>query len=99
MLKLADGVPVKHHSGAVFAGKAEAGPWQKFYGRFGHLVKCARIAVAESFAPHPEPHGMSGPDGRPPRSTLGTPRRQAHRRRRPPLHRVHSGLKASTGDS
>ena len=29
-------------------------------GRFGHLVKCPRISVAESFASQPQPQGMRG---------------------------------------
>ena len=68
-------------------------------GRFGHRAKCARISVAVSWAPQHQPQGIRGPEGRPPISIRGTPRRHAQVRHRPDRQRGHSGLKASTGDS
>ncbi len=41
-------------------------------GRFWHSVKCLRISVHASWAPQPQPQGMQGPTGCPPRFSFGS---------------------------
>ena len=40
-------------------------PWNPA-GYFAHLVKCARIKLAVSCSPQPQPHFIRGPRGKPP---------------------------------
>jgi hypothetical protein len=40
--------------------------WSEAAGRFGHTVKGARIWLAVSCSPHPQPHFIRGPCGRQP---------------------------------
>jgi len=47
-------------------------PRVRLFGRFGQIVKCLRIPLAVSSAPHPQPQGICGPRGLPTNLTLGS---------------------------
>jgi hypothetical protein len=68
--------------------------WSEIAGLLGHIVKWARIWCSVRQAPHPQPHGICGPRGRPMRLNglkIDSRTRLAQRRHRPETHRSQNG--------